>query len=125
MTMKVLTVRQPWASAIAADDGKRIENRRWTTNWRGDLAIHAGLAWDPAGATDAAVLDALGVDELRPGALPTGVVVARCRLVDIHESAGMCCLPWGDPRPAVFHLELDDVVRLRFPVGMKGQLSTR
>jgi hypothetical protein len=123
--MRVITVRQPWASAIAAPEGKRVENRRWTTAWRGDLAIHAGLAWDPVGADDPRVLDALGVTSIEPADLLTGVVVARCRLDSIHEGAGAFCCPWGDPKPGIFHLCLTDVVRLAHPVAMTGQLGMR
>jgi hypothetical protein len=40
--MKALTVRQPWASLIAAS-AKTIETRSQRTHHRGPLAIHAGL----------------------------------------------------------------------------------
>lgn len=40
--MKALTISQPYASLIA-DGSKWIENRTWPTNYRGPLAIHAGL----------------------------------------------------------------------------------
>jgi hypothetical protein len=36
-----LTVRQPWAWAIAAGL-KKVENRTWQTEFRGTLLIHAG-----------------------------------------------------------------------------------
>lgn len=39
--MKALTIRQPWASLIAAGV-KTIETRSWSTKHRGPLAIHAG-----------------------------------------------------------------------------------
>ena len=42
--MKALTIRQPWAWAIIFD-GKDVENRSWNTSYRGDLAIHAGVAY--------------------------------------------------------------------------------
>lgn len=35
-----LTIRQPWAWAIV-NAGKDIENRRWPTNYRGPICIHA------------------------------------------------------------------------------------
>lgn len=41
MTIKALTISQPYASTIA-DGEKWIENRRWSTSYRGPLAIHAG-----------------------------------------------------------------------------------
>ncbi|MBW4514606.1 MAG: ASCH domain-containing protein [Timaviella obliquedivisa GSE-PSE-MK23-08B] len=38
--MKVLTLWQPWASLVACGT-KRIETRRWGTEYRGLVAIHA------------------------------------------------------------------------------------
>lgn len=38
--MKALTIRQPWASAIAAGY-KTVENRTWRTRERGPIAVHA------------------------------------------------------------------------------------
>ncbi|HMS80161.1 MAG TPA: LysR substrate-binding domain-containing protein, partial [Burkholderiaceae bacterium] len=63
-----LTIRQPWAFAVVADerDGqspKRVENRGpgalgW--RYRGPLLIHAGLGWDERGANDPRVAALLG-----------------------------------------------------------------
>lgn len=44
--MKALTIRQPWASLIALGV-KTILTRSWRTDYRGPLAIHAGLRYDP------------------------------------------------------------------------------
>lgn len=38
--MKALSIKQPWAHAIL-HFGKDIENRDWSTNFRGTVAIHA------------------------------------------------------------------------------------
>ena len=43
--MLALSVRQPWAWAIARGH-KVIENRDWDTRFRGTLAIHASLSVD-------------------------------------------------------------------------------
>lgn len=40
--MKAITIKQPYASLIACG-AKRIETRSWKTNYRGKLAIHAGM----------------------------------------------------------------------------------
>lgn len=40
-TTKALTIAQPWAT-LAAIGAKQIETRSWQTNYRGDIAIHAG-----------------------------------------------------------------------------------
>jgi hypothetical protein len=38
--MKALSIRQPWVWAIL-NAGKTIENRVWSTNYRGPVLIHA------------------------------------------------------------------------------------
>lgn len=93
--MKALTVRQPWASLIAAGV-KSIETRSWSTAHRGPLAIHAAVR-DPnkpsLGGTWT-IGDWFVVSqcepyywELRQAArrlsLPLGMVVATCELVDV------------------------------------------
>ena len=40
--MKVLTIREPWASLII-NGYKEYEFRSWKTNYRGKILIHAGL----------------------------------------------------------------------------------
>lgn len=43
--MKVITIKQPWATLIA-EGYKRYEFRSWKTNYRGELYIHAGKGID-------------------------------------------------------------------------------
>lgn len=43
--MKVLTIKQPWATLII-NGYKRFEFRSWYTNYRGELLIHAGKSVD-------------------------------------------------------------------------------
>lgn len=45
VTLRALTIRQPWAWAII-HGGKDIENRSWNTKHRGPLVIHAGMGFD-------------------------------------------------------------------------------
>lgn len=40
--MKVLTIREPWATLIV-DGYKKYEFRTWKTNYRGKILIHAGM----------------------------------------------------------------------------------
>lgn len=42
--MKAITIKQPWAWAIVFAD-KDVENRSWSTNYRGPLLIHAGAKY--------------------------------------------------------------------------------
>ncbi|HTG26068.1 MAG TPA: ASCH domain-containing protein [Reyranella sp.] len=43
--MKALSIQQPWAWLIA-EGLKDIENRNWSTTYRGPIAIHAGKKLD-------------------------------------------------------------------------------
>lgn len=43
--MKVITLKQPWATLVA-EGIKRYEFRSWKTNYRGKVLIHAGAGVD-------------------------------------------------------------------------------
>ena len=43
--LKVLTLRQPWATLVA-EGIKKYEFRSWKTNYRGKILIHAGIGID-------------------------------------------------------------------------------
>lgn len=43
--VKVLSIRQPWAWLIL-NSLKDVENRTWTTDYRGTVYIHAGKSFD-------------------------------------------------------------------------------
>lgn len=44
MTIKAISLYQPWASLVIAGY-KRYETRHWSTNYRGPLLIHAARKW--------------------------------------------------------------------------------
>jgi hypothetical protein len=143
-TTRAITVRQPWAWAIA-EGGKLVENRSRGTRHRGPLLIHAGVGWSTRGASDARLGAAFGVawgltypeDHTGPyvreegPAFYRGRVIAVAELVDSHPASG-CCAPWGEQSYAeaggkavttVHHLVLEDVRPLAFPVTARGQLG--
>lgn len=83
---KVITVRQPWATLLAAGK-KRIETRSWKTNYRGELYIHAamkgllfGISEMPDGAWYRALI-LLGLKESFDW-FPTGAVIGKVNLVN-------------------------------------------
>lgn len=43
--MKVLTIKEPWATLII-EGYKKYEFRSWKTNYRGKILIHAGLTME-------------------------------------------------------------------------------
>ncbi len=71
--MKVLTIKQPWASLIILGY-KRFEFRSWQTKYRGDLLIHAGLGVDKEAMTRLA--------KYLPEELPKGEIIGKVKLVD-------------------------------------------
>lgn len=79
--MKCLTVRQPWAWLIV-EGSKDVENRSWSTNYRGPLLIHAGLTVDREDAEFFEHQSAeLGLEW--PDPLPTGCIIGIVDLVDV------------------------------------------
>lgn len=46
--MKVITLKQPWATLVA-EGLKKYEFRSWKTNYRGRILIHAGKSIDKVG----------------------------------------------------------------------------
>lgn len=76
--MKAITIRQPWASLIAAGV-KTIETRSWSTRYRGPLAIHAGGALYQREICEE-FAEHLGS---KWPILPLGAVVATCTLADV------------------------------------------
>jgi hypothetical protein len=50
INVKALSIRQPWAWLIVAGY-KDVENRKWSTSFRGRIYIHAGKTLDSAGLT--------------------------------------------------------------------------
>lgn len=71
--MKVLTIKQPWATLIMQQD-KRFEFRSWQTKYRGELLIHAGKGIDKEAMKRLA--------KYIPKNIPTGKILGKVILVD-------------------------------------------
>lgn len=130
--MKALSVRQPWAWAITAA-GKDVENRSWTTGYRGLVAIHAPLtAEDPAGLPLRSLARAYRADQGFPAAALGAVVavaeVTGCHRHDRygegcgHDRHGALCSPWW-AASGQWHWQLAHVRPLTVPVRCRGALG--
>ena len=111
--MKALTVRQPWAAAIASGE-KTIENRpRRLHRLPLRLAIHAGTRPDDSAA-------------IRPsGANRTRQIVAVVTVESCHRPGVDCedaCRRWGD-LDASWHWVLRDVIPVAPGFAARGQLG--
>lgn len=71
--MKVLTIKQPYASLIAFGI-KRYEFRTWMTRYRGEVLIHAGKS-----------VDKKAMDEFKGYDLdyPVGCIIAKVLVTDV------------------------------------------
>lgn len=149
--IRIMTVRQPWAWAII-HAGKDMENRprNIAGDYRGPVAIHAGLGFDedatlggPAMrvACENYLANSLGDDYL-PWFIH-GAIIGVVDLVGVHNSTSSgtqhpaCwgpgeqimdrgigyCSEWAES--GAIHLELANARPLRAPVPFKGALGLR
>lgn len=139
--MKALSLTQPWATLIAIG-AKRIETRRWSTNHRGRIAIHASKGFprscrefaydDPAGAVLNAAGISLGGD---CAALPRGAIVATAIIDQVWPTSGFWSrgsvkriaaeheYEFGDYEIGRFGWLLVDVRALQTSIPCKGALG--
>ena len=70
--MKVLTIKQPFASLIT-EGYKEYEFRTWKTKYRGDILIHAGKT-----------VDKKAMEKFKDYNLtyPTGCIIAKVNITD-------------------------------------------
>ena len=121
--MKVLTIKQPWATLIMQGD-KRFEFRSWKTKYRGELLIHAGKG-----------IDNKSVERLKkylPEELPAGKILGKVKLVDCIKCDGnfkeMCIKENKDVYAKssfdeTYAWQLKDVEVFGTPIEAKGKLS--
>jgi len=145
---RILTVKQPWAWAII-HGRKDVENRvrNLAGDFRGRVAIHAGLVFDePDGndwelrraitsedngwpASDGEMWGADSADPNDPRFAVRGAIIGVVDLTDAHEghtcfsAHGRRCSPWAEAR--VWHLHLDNARALTTPIPFKGALGLR
>ena len=118
--MRALTVRQPWAWAIARGH-KPILNRGQDTGLRGEVAVHASLRVDLE-AFDDVVIRSANWDPADPEAA-IGGIVAVVSLVDVctQAQAGRSCDCGEWALPGNFHWRLARPRPLAWPVLTIGQ----
>ncbi len=119
--MKVLTIKQPYASLIA-NGYKKYEFRSWKTKYRGELYIHAGL----------------GIDKKRMDMVteynlncPNGYIIAKVNLTDCILVDEKMSKKLKNENPKVYTHDytgyyawkLDDVQVLDEPIKTSGKLS--
>lgn len=138
--LKVISIKQPWATLIALGE-KKFETRSWATKYRGELAIHASKKIDREACRMTPIRETLLEHEIiLLNDLPTGQIIATCNLVDCYQVKTDELL-WadftngktvdgfeylfGDYTEGRYAWELTNVKMLDKPIPAKGQLGLR
>ncbi len=114
--MKALSLKQPWAELIL-QGRKKIELRKWNTNFRGEFLIHTSKIPDKKN------MKKFGFKEL-----PNGFIVGRARLIKVKKyddakefikdkNLHLATRDWGK-----YGFVLNNTKRIK-PVSAKGQLN--
>jgi len=114
--MKALSIKQPFAELIL-QGRKKIELRRWNTNFRGEFLIHTSK--NP---------DEQAMKRFGFGNLTNGAIIGKVKLVDVKhyksdeefdkdKNLHLASREWGD-----FGFVLENPVRIK-PIFVRGQLN--
>lgn len=122
--MKVITIKQPWATLIA--EGIKIyEFRTWNTKYRGEILIHAGK-----------VIDKEAMKNFKDYNLeyPQGCIIAKAKLTDSIYVDDKFANEVGPTNPLVYQniinkngwqgyaFKLENVEKIK-PIYVNGKLS--
>ena len=83
--MRALSIQAPWSYCITHGT-KRVENRTWSTNFRGVYLIHAGKTYQ-TGIEHAIHADSPEMDVVEMRHAPRGGFVGVARLIDCVDVA--------------------------------------
>ena len=122
--MKVITIKQPWATLIK-EGYKKYEFRTWNTKYRGEILIHAGLG------VDKEALERFKEYNLE---YPKGCIIAKAELTDSIYVDDEFIATIGPTNPLVYKniiekdnwdgygFKLENVKKIK-PIPIKGQLG--
>ena len=120
--MKVLTIKEPWATLII-DGYKKYEFRSWKVNYRGKILIHAGMSCDED------MLERFKDYNLECN---KGAIIGEADLVDCIKVTKEFNQELRDIDPIVYgrsnHVEtyawkLDNIIKYEKPIYIKGKLG--
>jgi hypothetical protein len=129
--MKTITIKQPWASLII-EGYKDIENRTWSTKFRGRVLIHAGL--DRKCKPDLSVpqlnklykyYTGIGTQPLKYGYIIGSVEIIDCVINHSSIWAEKTEMPAGCymGEELVYNWVLANPIKFKHPIPAKGKLS--
>lgn len=122
----VLSLTQPWASALFIPGLKSIETRSWKTSYRGRLYIHAAKGFPRAArefATEEAEAGRI------PRTLPFASIIGHLDLADVQRTDDLIAhvsateRRWGDYAPGRYGWLTCNATLLPAPIPAKGSLG--
>ena len=122
--MKVITVKQPYATLIA-EGLKKYEFRTWNTKYRGDILIHAGKT-----------IDKKAIERFKDYNFeyPTGCIIAKAKITDVEYVDDEFVNKVGPTNPLVYKgiiekkdwdgygFKIENVEKIK-PIYINGQLG--
>ena len=124
--MKALSIWQPWASLIVLGY-KKIETRSWSTNYRGQIVIHAAKR-KPKKVEIDFLAQAPELAFLHDYDLFLGRALAICELTDCQlmtdeliEQQGELELHCGDWQPRRYAWQLQLIKAIDSPIPVQGK----
>ena len=119
--MKVLTLKQPWATLVA-ENLKQYEFRTWKTNYRGEILIHAGIGIDKEAMEKVKHLNLT---------FPSKRIIAKATIIDCIELTDEINkqiskeneLIYGNKKRTGYAFKLDKIQKLNIDEEIKGQLG--
>lgn len=120
--MKVLTIKEPWASLII-NGYKKYEFRSWKTKYRGKILIHAGMSLEK---DEAKRFEEYNLEYYK-GAIIGEAIITDCILVDVKFNEELRKI-----NPLVYaksnHVEtyawkLENIKKYDKPIYIKGKLG--
>ena len=92
--MKCLSIQQPWADLIALGH-KDVENRTWSSRYRGPVLLHAGKRFDRGhGLSDSWAVTADRLLVVNRAETRLGVIVGIAEMVGCGGWGQCNCSPW-------------------------------
>ena len=117
--MKVLTIKEPWASLIV-QGFKKYEFRSWKTNYRGKILIHAGLSKENVYKFKDYNLD------ISSGEIIGEAYITECILVDENFDNKLRKLDenvYGNDHVGLYAFKLEKIVKYDKKIKVKGKLG--
>lgn len=119
--MKVLTLKQPWATLVA-EGIKKYEFRSWKTNYRGKILIHAGAKVDKEEMKKYKDLNL---------SFPSKRIIAEVEIVDCllfddelnNKIISENNITYGNKRREGYAWKLDNIKKINYEKEVNGKLG--